>query len=95
MSRRRSEIVHELHNAQQALRSREKRERRTIRRLRDIEKALEPVMKTMEFWASQRNLDDDTNAARVMTVGQCRAILALLKESDEDESEDSDESDAA
>jgi hypothetical protein len=77
MMAKRNEILSELENTRQALRASEKRGRRAVRRSRDLEKVLEPIKQRMEMWANMP-LPDEQNAAKVMTIGDCRKLLALL-----------------
>lgn len=73
----RSTLISELHDTKQALQASERRARRAVKRLRDLEKAMSPVLERVSFWA-ETPLPDDANAAKVLTVGQCRRLRLLL-----------------
>jgi hypothetical protein len=76
---RRNDLVAELHNAKEALLASERRGKKATKRLRDIEKALEPIVHRMDVWATSHLADTD-NAPRLMTVGECRRLLSILRD---------------
>jgi hypothetical protein len=90
MARNRNELLTELEHAKQALIASEKRGRRSVRRLRALETALAPIVSRLELWANSR-LSDSDNAPRLMTIGDCRKLLALLRD-EKDPNDDPDDS---
>jgi len=86
----RSSLLSELQDTKQALMASERRGRRAVRRLRDIEKTIEPLLTRIRFWA-QMPLPDDANAAKVLTVGQCRVLCGLLDAANDDDASPGEE----
>ncbi len=68
-----------MNSLKEALRASERRATRATKRARDLEKAIEPIMERIYFWA-KTPLEDDANAPKVLTVGQCRRIAEALVE---------------
>ena len=72
------DIISDLHNTKRALLASERKQRRATKQFRNLEKILEPIVAKMELWASMP-LADEANAFKVLTVGQCRELLRVLK----------------
>ena len=89
----RASIVAELNSAREALRASERRANRATKKAREYEKAVEPIMERVRFWAMSP-LEDEANAPKVLTVGQCRVIANLLLDTEDEErqAEDNGES---
>jgi hypothetical protein len=77
LGKKRSEILAELANGKQALISSEKRGRKAVQRLRELEKIFVPMKDRLQTWA-ESPLADEANAAKVLSVGDCRKLLRLL-----------------
>ena len=79
MASKRTDLLADLQKTKQQLDASEKRGRRAVQKARDLEKVLNNVKSRMQLWADSP-LADEANAARVLTVGDCRKILSTLND---------------
>lgn len=94
MGANRNALLSEIKQAKDALRASEKRGRKAVTRMRELEKVLGPLLPKIENWIALPLSDDAP--CRVITTGEARALLTLLRGGEaKDETEDEGELAAA
>lgn len=83
MTSNRRNVLAEMEQLKEALRASERRAKREAKRRRDLEGVLTSLTERMKFWADSP-LPDENNAARIMTVGECRRIVSILEGEEKD-----------
>ena len=89
MGANRNALLSEIKQAKDALRASEKRGRKAVTRMRELEKVFGPLLPKIENWISLPLSDDAP--CRVITTGEARLILQLLRGETKEEASSEDE----
>lgn len=77
MGSNRRELLSELEQAKNSLRASKRKEEALKKQSKNLIEAMKPLLPRIRTWAAMP-LPEESNAFKVMTVGDCRRLLAAL-----------------
>lgn len=78
MTRRHNELVAENQDLKRALAASDRRGKRAVAQARQLTRLIAGFRARAELWADSL-ASDDQNAFKVLTVGQCRALVTAMR----------------